>query len=338
MGGGREERPIDVSIVVICLNEEETIGRCLASLRAQDYREGEWEIVVVDGGSVDRTLEIVGRYNDPNRPFRVVQELRPGAALARNTGVAAAVHPHVAFIDADCEAPPDWLSILAAHFVRLRRREPRLAAVGGRNIPPDEARGFLKALGIGLDSYVGSFNSVQGRQFGGVRPVDSLATLNVLYDVAALEAVGGFDETLASEAEDADLNYRLSLAGYRLYFIGASCVRHWMRPTPAAWLRNMFRYGKGRARLLKRHPGMWHPSFLLPPLFGGVLMAAIVAPSPFTRALIGAYFVLILAAALRVCLQQKEPGLLLPVLFVYLIQHTGYAAGEIYGLLNPQVR
>ncbi|MBU4263837.1 MAG: glycosyltransferase [Proteobacteria bacterium] len=332
------ERLPDISVVITCFNEEANIADCLAGLVTQSYPAEKYEIIVVDGNSTDTTITVIEAIARQQKNISLLIEPKKGTAAGRNTGIRAARFDHVAFIDADCEAPPEWLEVLAVNYLKQKQQNPAIIAVGGKNIPPVGADFFMRAIGVSLDSYMGSFNSAQGRQFFENRPVDSLATLNVLYDKATLEKIGCFDETLASEAEDADLNFRLKQAGYGMFFISQSYVWHKMRPTPASWLKNMFRYGKGRARLLKRYPAMWRPSFVLPLLFAGAMVSLLLAPISQTALAGLCYFPLLLVFSLGQCLRKREPLLFLHVAFVYLIQHFGYAAGEVYGLINPAVR
>lgn len=329
---------LEVSVIVVCFNEEDNIGPCLDSLVRQGFPADRCEIIVVDGGSRDRTAAIVRAFSERHPHVRLVVEPRKGTAIGRNAGIAAARHDHVAFIDADCEAPVDWLERLEGAFRRQRALDGAVVAVGGANLPPQDGSRFVRAVGVALDSYAGSFNSAQGRQFGEVRPVPSLPTLNVLYDKAAILAVGGFDVSLGSEAEDADLNYRLVARGHRFLFIPGLPVRHRFRSTPAIWYRNMVRYGRGRARLLKRHPGMWRLSFMLPPLFlAGMCLPPLALWHPvFALPLL--YFPAIALHAAWLSRRHGCPELTAQVFLVFVVQHFGYALGEVSGLLNPKVR
>ena len=205
-------------------------------------------------------------------------EPKHGTAAGRNAGIKASRHDHVAFIDADCEAPEDWLATLVMYYKEIHQTDKSVIAVGGTNIPPVNASYFLQAIGIAINSYLGSFNSAQGRRFKKPLFVQSLANLNVLYDKQKLIEIGCYDESLGSEAEDADINYRLQTAGKRFLFIPDSFVRHKMRSTPLKWLKNMFRYGKGRARLLKRYPRMWGFYYIMPLIFIVVLSSSILFP------------------------------------------------------------
>ncbi len=329
---------MNVSIIVTCLNEEKNIGDCLKTLIAQDYRDGHYEIVVADGSSIDNTQSIVREFSEKYHIVKLAIHNRKGTAAGRNTGVYAAQYDYIAFIDADCEAPENWLSTLVNGFVEIAGKDNRVISVGGINLPPMGSESFIKAIGVALDSFMGSFNSVQGRQFQNRHYVSSLSNLNVLYRKQPLIDIGCYDESLYSEAEDADLNFRLHVVGHRFVFIPNSCVWHKMRPTPKTWFKNMFRYGKGRARLLKRYPKMWNLSFVLPILFGIGMISVIFGPLLNLFYLPLLYFPLLVLFSLFQSIKKGEPTIVLQVMIVYLIQHFGYAAGEIYGLLNPQVK
>jgi len=329
---------MNVSVVITCLNEEQNIGSCLDTLIRQIYSGGAYEIIIVDGGSTDNTQDIVKKVMDADLSIRLVVELKKGTAAGRNAGVRAAQYDYIAFIDADCEAPPDWLEILVKHYQQAVRKDEHIAAVGGTNRSPKGSSGFVRAIGVALDSYMGSFSSVQGRRFKSSVYVNSLATLNVLYNKESIMDIGGFDESLGSEAEDAEMNYRLYSSGHRFLFVPDSFVWHKMRPTPKSWMKNMFRYGKGRARLLKRYPKMWAPGYVLPILFMLFITSTLLFPLSDIFLFPTVYFpALFFYSALR-CVKKNKPMLMFHVTVVYLIQHFGYAAGELYGLLNKEIK
>jgi len=327
-----------VSVIVTCFNEEKNILECLNTLVSQTYPEDKYEIIVADGGSKDRTQSIVKEFMQTHHNINLVVESKKGTAAGRNAGVKAARYDYVAFIDADCEAPRDWLETLAEQYRNIRRKDENVIAVGGTNIPPENAGNFLQAIGVALDSYVGSFGSAQGRQFKKSMHVCSLSNLNVLYDKQKIIDVGYYDESLISEAEDADINFRLFSAGNRFLFIPYSFVWHKMRPTPKTWLKNMFRYGKGRARLLKRYPQMWAVSFALPLLFIAAILSILLIPFSMVFFFPAIYFPALLSFSFYMCIKKRHPELVLHVMLVYLIQHFGYAAGEVYGLLYTKVK
>ncbi|SDT85534.1 glycosyltransferase [Desulfobacula phenolica] len=329
---------MNISIVIPCLNEAENILSCIYSLINQGYSKGEFEVLVVDGGSTDNTRSIVEGVSKNHSNVRFILETKKGTAAGRNAGIKFSRYDYIALIDADCKAPHDWLGILVEYFQKSQKSDPDVVAVGGTNIPSDGASDFVKSIGVAMDSFPGSFSSVQGRRFKHALFVDSLANLNALYKKKNIVEIGYYDESLASEAEDADLNYRLKQTGAKFLFVPESYVWHKMRPNPEQWLKNMFRYGRGRARLLKRYPCMWTISFCLPLIFlFSFLFIPFVGVSKFFLMPI-AYFPVLILYSLFQCTHKKCSHLLWHVFVIYLIQHFGYASGQVIGLVDPRVR
>ena len=116
---------LNISIIVVALNEVRTIKECLDSLLSLEYKDGEFEILVIDGGSTDGTAEIVRRYSDTDVRVKLITELRKGTSVARNTGFFSAKFDHIAFTDADCVVPVPWLQIMHDAFVEETARDPR---------------------------------------------------------------------------------------------------------------------------------------------------------------------------------------------------------------------
>jgi polysaccharide pyruvyl transferase WcaK-like protein/glycosyltransferase involved in cell wall biosynthesis len=313
---------VNVTVVVVAYNEERKIGGCLRSIAAQDYRGGEVEILLVDGGSTDRTAEIA-RATVPS--VRIVPN--PGGSISsnRNCGWRAARDPFVAFLDADCEAPPHWLRTLAEGLAGPAGETA--AAVGGANVPPPAASPFYEALAVMLDTWAGSRGSLQGRVYREAREVEHLPGLNVLFRRAVLEAVAGWDEHFGFIGEDEDLSHRLRGQGFRLLYVPGAAVVHRQRGDLRSWARNMFLYGKGRVWLIRRHPRTFQLSFLLPPLLPLLLWA---------------YLPVVLLAALWHGLRAGKPGVIPRLVLLFATTHLAYGLGEWAGLFttgdSPQAR
>lgn len=108
-----------ISVVVPARNEEELLPNCLSALRRQDADE--FEIVVVDSASTDRTKEVAQSFG-----AKVIRLDEPGAARARQAGFEAAKGKIVVSTDADAICKSDWLQKTTAPF-----RSPEVAAVFG---------------------------------------------------------------------------------------------------------------------------------------------------------------------------------------------------------------
>lgn len=96
-----------ISVIIPTLNEEATILDCLESLAAQSIPRGTYEIIVVDGGSSDRTCEYAATVAD-----RVIFQKRTGIGGARGDGAEVANGDILVFTDADTRHPPAWLETI----------------------------------------------------------------------------------------------------------------------------------------------------------------------------------------------------------------------------------
>ncbi|MEM2778298.1 MAG: glycosyltransferase family A protein, partial [Candidatus Jordarchaeales archaeon] len=114
------EEKLKVSVVILTRNSAATIRKCLESILHQTRKPD--EIIIVDGSSVDGTLDIVKHF-----PVKIFSEPGLGYGHARNIGVQKAEGDIVFFIDADCYAEPDWIEKILPHF-----KNSDIAAVTGR--------------------------------------------------------------------------------------------------------------------------------------------------------------------------------------------------------------
>ncbi|HID43045.1 MAG TPA: glycosyltransferase [Archaeoglobaceae archaeon] len=100
-----------ISVVIPTFNEENYIEKCLTSLLNQTLERDEYEIIVVDGGSEDRTIKIAEKYADT-----VIFQRSEGVGGARNDGVMESNSKIIATTDADIILPPDWLERIFFNF------------------------------------------------------------------------------------------------------------------------------------------------------------------------------------------------------------------------------
>ena len=139
-----------VSVVVVCYNEEHNIEKCLNSLLAMDYARENIEIIIVDNCSEDATRQIVSQIAEKAFHLRLVSVPVRSIAKSRNIGLKEARYPLVAFTDADCTVPRNWLTVLTKGFQQYRQIFPELAAVGGTNKAPKGVSSFYDAVNITL--------------------------------------------------------------------------------------------------------------------------------------------------------------------------------------------
>ena len=97
-----------VSIIVPVYNAQDSLERCLMSIIRQRYPQ--WELVLVDDGSQDDSLEICKRYSNMDSRIQVIHTDKCGVSSARNTGMENAQGEYIVFVDSDDMIHPDFLS------------------------------------------------------------------------------------------------------------------------------------------------------------------------------------------------------------------------------------
>lgn len=186
-------------------NGEPFLPSFLRALDAQTLGRSLFEVILVDDGSTDGTLQILNEWaaRDPERR-RVVEGPCRGPASARNAGIRHARGEWVASTDCDTAPNPRWLEAL-------------LAAAAARGAQAVE--GAIEAT----DSADGrAYATLQRNREGG-----RFMTGNMLYRRELLERLGGFDERFREAfLEDSDLAFRILDAGYEIPFAADAFVLH----------------------------------------------------------------------------------------------------------------
>ena len=130
-----------ISVIVPAYNEADMIASCLDSLLNQSLDRDTYEIIVVDNNSTDLTASIAH-----SKGVRVEKELRKGYVHAIRRGIEVAQTDLIAFTDADCRVPSDWLVKILEHF----DGSTKIVGVGGKlafyDIPPIFDKTFQSIL------------------------------------------------------------------------------------------------------------------------------------------------------------------------------------------------
>lgn len=147
------------SVVVPVLNEEAVIRRTLERLSAQRIID---EIIVVDNGSTDRTLEILEEFAAGEPRLIILHEPQRGLTFARNAGFNKAGGDIIARTDGDTLVAEDWAETIAAHL----DSHPETAAVTGLTYYYDSPIGKLLELGYWIQLRRGRFSKQVGNVHG----------------------------------------------------------------------------------------------------------------------------------------------------------------------------
>jgi glycosyltransferase involved in cell wall biosynthesis len=223
-----------ISVVVPAFNAEKTLQGCLEALLSQEFPKQQYEVIVVDNGSTDRTWTIIQSYAPA---VRSLQETRVhNSYAARNVGVRASLGKLIAFTDADCVPDPMWLRRLVENF-----DTPMLGCVAGEILPFNPVTPAEK---FAAQTRMLSQSKTQNHPY---RPY--AVTANVAYRREVFEQIGLFNSSLQSGG-DADFCWRMQQqTSWGLCFNDAPIVLHHHRTSwPELW-KQFVRYGQGDAAL-----------------------------------------------------------------------------------------
>jgi len=235
----REDWP-RVSVVVCAYNEASNLEVCLDSLMQVDYPE--LEVVVVDDGSTDETLNIARRF-----PFHVLAVPHAGLSVARNAGTRECNGEIVAFLDADAACHPEW-----PYHLALSMEDDGVAATGGPNLPRPDAGLVERAVHASPGNPVEVLSKPDR--------AEHLAGCNCAVRRDLLLACGGFQADFTSAGDDVDLFWRLLDSGNGVGFSPAAQVRHARRATVRKYLRQQRGYGRAERMVSGRHPHRFNRS------------------------------------------------------------------------------
>jgi glycosyltransferase involved in cell wall biosynthesis len=208
-----------ISVVIPAYNVGHAIGRTLDALLRQDIGSHEMEIIVVDDGSTDDTAEQVQRF-----PVTYIRQQNAGAAVARNTGFAAATGECVLFMDADCEPTSNALRCITDAL----ETGSTGTIVGGIYAPARDVPLVEAAIN----------EEIRYRHIRAPEEVRHIGSFCMGMQSDQMREIGDFDRRF-ERSEDMELSYR----AVRL---GASFIHRHPR-TLWSWLKDQYRKARGRA-------------------------------------------------------------------------------------------
>lgn len=231
------------SIIIPAKNEEANIGHCLDSILGVDFDRSQYEVIVIDNGSSDRTPSIA-------REKGAMVHEKPELTIAamRNFGARVARGEVLAFLDADCTVPASWLSEASRYL-----SHSDVVCFGSPPTIPRDATWVQKSW----------FRvRCKSRQ---VEDVQWLESMNMFVRREAFDAVGGFNEDLVT-CEDYDLSLRLAKRGRIVSDGRIVAVHHGEAATVKQFFRKELWRGTSNLTGIRSHGFSWKelPSVLFP--------------------------------------------------------------------------
>ncbi len=260
--------PAFVSVVLPVFNEERYIEACLDSVLTQDYPSDRYEVIVADGGSTDRTRDIVGAIAQRDTRVRLIDNPGRMQAAGLNRAILASSGDVIARQDGHAEWAPD----------HLRRSVTLLRSTGADNVGGRQEAIGDGAWGRAIARAMSSPFGVGGARFRYSEREAELPTVFLgTFRRSAFERVGLFDEAYPPH-EDYELNARIRSTGGRVVFSPDIRTRYHVRSGLRALGRQYYRYGRGKVRVARAAPRVIRPYHLVAPALVAALpvMAAMV--------------------------------------------------------------
>lgn len=188
-------KDLNVSIIVPVLNGEKYIEDAIKSAQNQSYKD--YEMIVIDGSSTDRTLSIVNRLAKQDKRITVVNQPKPGLAAAQNYGVSLAKGEFIAFLEADDLWHPDKLMLQ----LECLRSNPKIGLASCYSVVINE-NGYLMGWQLGVN--------VNGMVYEKVIERNPISTCSIpMIRCKYLQEIGLFDEQVRY-VDDAEMWIRFA--------------------------------------------------------------------------------------------------------------------------------
>jgi GT2 family glycosyltransferase len=213
--------PLDVSVIIVNHNGVRWLEPCLSAVGAQD-RAGEFEVVLVDNGSSDGSIELVRERFSHVRVHDAGRNL--GFAGGNNAGARLARGAYLAFLNNDTVVQPGWLAALK----RPLEADPSIGLSTSRIVYFDDPT-IVDSAGDGYLRAGGAFKRFHGQpaaSAGEAGDVFGACGAACMIRRGLFDELGGFDEDFFMVYEDVDLSFRARARGYRCVYVPDAIVWH----------------------------------------------------------------------------------------------------------------
>ncbi len=327
-----------VSIIVPCYNEQSTIRLLLEALGEQTYPRAEMEVIVADGLSTDGTRHAIAAFQRdvPDLRVRVVENSKRSIPSALNRAIEASRGEIIVRMDGHSKPYPDYVAnCITAH------QAGRGDNVGGVwEIHPGAETWIAKSIAVAAAHPLGVGDALY-RHAKQAAEVDTVPFGS--FRRALIERVGFFDESLLTN-EDYEFNARVRKSGGKIWLDPSIRSVYFARSTLLELIRQYWRYGFWKWRMLRRYPNTLRWRQALPPLFVLSLVALLLLSVfiPFASILLVAelllYFSIMILAGFHAALRRQSAYLTVGLPLAIFTMHLAWGSGFLWSMLTSSVQ
>ena len=323
---------IDISIIIPCRNEENYIRDCLLSVINNDYPNNKLEIIVVDGISEDKTINIVKELAKQHLEIKLITNPHKTAPQAFNLGINASSGEYILIIGAHAEYPKDYISKLLKHH---------------KTLDADNIGGVLITDVKNHNKKSDSIIAVLSNKFGvgdasfrtGTKEIISVDTVAYgCYKRQVFEDFGLFNEKLIRN-QDIEYNKRLIKANRKIYLVPDVECKYFARETFRSISKNNFQnglwniltvyYTKNFESLSIRHfiPLIFVLSIALPLLLSTLWWPFAIISG--ISALLYSFLILIISI-----INRTNKTSIIYIIWSFIVLHFSYGFGSLVGIIK----
>ncbi len=326
--------PPFVSIIVPCYNEQATIRQLLDAVLAQTYPRSQMEIVIADAFSQDNTREQINLFQRDHYDLslRVVDNGRRTIPAALNLAIKAARGEIIIRLDAHSQPNPEYVERCVQAL-----EDGKGTNVGGAwEIRPGGKSWIAESIAVAAAHPLGVGDAMYRLhpKAGAVDTVPFGAFRRELID-----QIGGFDETLLSN-EDYEFNTRVRQSGGVVWLDPQIRSTYFARSSFRELVRQYWRYGFWKWRMLKRYANTIRWRQALPPLFVASLIALILLSFWFSlfRWLLSIeiilYLLVLMAASVQVGFRNRKSFLVIGLPLSISMMHLSWGSGFLFSIIS----
>lgn len=236
-----------ISVIVPTFNRREVLSRCLQALAQQDCPQSAFEVIVVVKGSTDGTQAFLDSLQT-SLTLKVIDQANRGAAAARNTGLLAAAHKIVFFLDDNLICEPKAIS----EHIRAHESQTGILAFGPVLVQDRRAGSAAKRATrkFYADEVYGPLETGEAPAW----PIHARVPPNSSIEKELLLSFGGYDETFGTAHEDVELGIGLWRGGVKFLYLPNAKVEHeYSKSARELTVVEAERAGKSEVLLCRKH-------------------------------------------------------------------------------------
>jgi glycosyltransferase involved in cell wall biosynthesis len=324
---------INVSVIVPCFNEQETICQLLEAIYSQSYPINEIEVLIADGLSTDQTRQVINnfRLSHPNLTIRIIDNTKRVIPSGLNRAIEAAQGNYIVRMDAHSIPDRDY----------IKKSIIGLENGWGDNIGgvwvihPGASTWVAKSIAIAAAHPLGVGDALY-RIGGAAQEVDTVPF--GAFRRALTDKIGMFDENLLTN-EDYEFNTRVRQSGGRVWMDPSIHSVYFARSRLKELAQQYWRYGYWKAQMLRRYPKTMRWRQALPPLFVLALislglLSLVLYPARFLLVIIVLlYTIVIFIVGIQMSIRYKTISMSVGVPLAIATIHLSWGTALLWGLV-----